>query len=215
MSADPLEITGTGYAAVPQYQAAVQADGGARRLGPVLHLQRAHQDQDRRPDLPDQQAGAAARGRAHHLLRPDDAGADRLLPARAGDRLRDLRARPGPLPRRYFHPARLPGHGAALHHRRHAAAGQPRAAGDADRSGDGQARPGADGRLDRFGQVHHAGGDDQSPQRDRSRTTSSRSRIRSSSCTATSARSSISARSAWTPRATIARCAASCARRPT
>ena len=47
------------------------------------------------------------------------------------------------------------------------------------------------------------------------RATSSRSRIRSSTCTATSSRSSASARSARTPRASAARCAASCARTPT
>ena len=47
-----------------QHQAAVQADGGAQGLGPVLHLQRADQDQDRGPDLSDQQAGAAAGGGA-------------------------------------------------------------------------------------------------------------------------------------------------------
>ena len=84
----------------------------------------------------------------------------------------------------------------------------------ADRSGDAQARTGADGRRHRLGQVDHARGDDQSPQRELPRITSSRSRIRSSSCTPTSARSSISAKSAWTPRATSARCAASCAPRP-
>ena len=41
--------------------------------------------------------------------------------ARAGDRLRDLRARARPLPRQRLLSARLSGHGAALHHRRHAA----------------------------------------------------------------------------------------------
>ncbi len=44
------------------------------------------------------------------------------------------------------------------------------------------------------------------------RATSSRSRTRSSICTATAARSSTSARSAWTPRRSAAPCAGCCAR---
>ena len=113
-----------GHRAPPdaQHQAAVQADGGEEGLGPVLHLQRAHQDQDRGPDPPGQQAGADPGDGAPDRLRADDARAARVLPARAGDRLRDLRARPRALPRQRLHAARLPGHGDALHHRRHAAA---------------------------------------------------------------------------------------------
>ena len=114
-----------------QHQAAVQADGGAEGLGPVLHLQRAHQDQDRGPDPAGEQAGADPGDGAPDGLRADDAAAARALPRRVGARLRGLRARARALPRQRLHAARLPGHGAALHHRRHAAPRYPRAAGDA------------------------------------------------------------------------------------
>ena len=107
-----------------------------------------------------------------------------------------------------FYQRGYPGDGAALHHRRHAAARPARPAGAADRPGHAQARPDPDGRRHRLGQVDHAGGDDQLPQRELLPTTSSPSRIRSSSCTPTSARSSTSAKSGSTPRATPARCAA-------
>ena len=41
-----------------EHQAAVQIDGRKKGVGPVLHLQRAGQDQDRRQDISRQQAGA-------------------------------------------------------------------------------------------------------------------------------------------------------------
>ena len=40
-------------------------------------------------------------------LRAHDARAARVVPERVGDRLRDLRARPRPLPREHIHAARL------------------------------------------------------------------------------------------------------------
>ena len=97
----------------------------------------------------------------------DDAGADRVLPARAGDRLRDLRARPRPLPRQRLQPARLSRDGAC-------ATSPPTCRGSTtlglpdvmQRPDHAQARPGADGRRHRLGQVHHARGDDQLPQRE-------------------------------------------------
>ena len=55
-----------------QHQAAVQADGGEEGLGPVLHLQRAHQDQDRGPDPAGQQAGADPGDGAPDRLRADE-----------------------------------------------------------------------------------------------------------------------------------------------
>jgi hypothetical protein len=176
-------------------------------LRPVLHGELADQDQDRGADLPDQQADPDARDRAPGGLRADDAGAARVLQPRVRDRLRDQRAGPRPLPRQRLPPARLSRDGAALHHRQHAEARPARPAGDHPRPRDAQARPGADGRRHRLGQVDHARGDDRPPQRDGPPITSSRSRIRSSSCTPTSARSSTSARSASTPSPTTARCA--------
>ena len=65
------------------------------------------------------------------------------------------------------------------------------------------------------GKSHDAGGDDRPHQPHPGAVTSSRSRTRSSTCTPTSARSSTSAKSAPTPRASAARCAACCARTPT
>ena len=70
-------------------------------------------------------------------------------------------------------------------------------------------------RDHRLGQVDDARGDDRPHQHAATRSTSSRSRIRSSSCIATSSRSSTSARSARTPRPSPAPCGACCARTPT
>jgi hypothetical protein len=70
MSADPLEITGTdsqpSLNTKPLFK--LMVDRGASDL-----FQRAYQDQDPGSDLSDQQAGAAAGSRAHHLLWPHDA----------------------------------------------------------------------------------------------------------------------------------------------
>ena len=111
-----------------EHPAAVQAHGGAQGLGPVLHFELAHQGEDRRRDHAHQQADPDARNRAPGGLRPDDARPARELQARAGDRLRHLRARPRPLPRQRVLPARLSRDGAALHQRRHAQARRARAA---------------------------------------------------------------------------------------
>ena len=105
-----------------EHQAAVQADGGEEGVRPLLHLQRARQDQDRGQDLARQQAGAESRDGAPGRLWAHDRRAERALQRGAGDRLRDLRARARALPRQRLLSARLSGHGAALHHRRHAAA---------------------------------------------------------------------------------------------
>ena len=104
-----------------QHPAAVQAHGRAQGVGPVLHFEFAHQGEDRRRDPADQQADPDAGNRAPGGLRPHDARPARELQARARNRLRDLRARPRPLPRQRVLPARLSRDGAALHQRRHAA----------------------------------------------------------------------------------------------
>ncbi len=75
---------------------------------------------------------------------------------------------------------------------------QLQAAADAEGHHQRTARPGADGRLHRLGQIDHAGVDDRPPQQTTAPATSSPSRIRSSSCTGTRNRSSTSAKSAWT-----------------
>ena len=116
--------------------------------------------------FPGQQADADAGSRAPGGVRPDDAGTDRRLQRRAGNRLRDLRAGPRPLPRQRIPSARQPRDGAALYHRRHAAARRSRAAGSAQGPGDDEARHAADGRRNRLGQVDHARRDDQLPQRE-------------------------------------------------
>ena len=77
------------------------------------------------------------------------------------------------------------------------------------------ARPRPRHRPDRLRQVDDARLDDRRDQPHAAPTTSSRSRIRSSSCTVTRAASSTSARSASTRRRSPRRCAARCARTPT
>ncbi len=70
-------------------------------------LECADQDQDRRADHSDQQAGAGAGDGAPGSLWPDDARAARVFSKRARDRLRDLGARSRPVPRQRVPPARL------------------------------------------------------------------------------------------------------------
>ncbi len=59
----------------PLFKLMVETQG----VGPVLHLQRAHQDQDRRPDPAGEQAGADPGDGAPDGVRADDAGAARAL----------------------------------------------------------------------------------------------------------------------------------------
>ena len=208
-AADPLEITGSRVAAGGQHQAAVQADGGAARRRTCSSPRNAPIKIKIEGQIyPDQQAGAAAGGGALDLLRPDDA---RSRSSTSSASWRSISRSPSP---GWAASASTSSISAAI--RPWCCATSPptcrgwtaRAAGHAERLSMLQARPDPDGRGDRLGQVDHAGGDDQPPQRELRPTTSSRSRIRSSSCTPTSARSSISARSASIPRATSARCAA-------
>ena len=72
----------------------------------------------------------------------------------------------GPFPRRGVPPARQPRRGAALHHGRNAEGGGAGPAADRQRPGHDQARPRADGRRDRLGQIDVARVDDQLPQRE-------------------------------------------------
>ena len=119
-----------------------------------------------------------------------------------------VRARSRALPRQRVHAARLSRHGAALHHRRHAAPRGARAARGDARSDHDEARPGADDRRHRLGQVDLACRDDQLPQRELLGPHRHHRGSRSNSCTPTSARSSTSAKWASIPARTIARCAA-------
>ena len=81
--------------------------------------------------------------------------------------------------------------------------------------GDGKARPGADRRRDRLRQVDHAGGDDRLPQQQPLRPHPDARRSDRIPVRAQADRSSTSARSASTPRATTGRCRTRCAKRPT
>ena len=105
-------------------------------------------------------------------LRAHDARPARELQARAGNRLRDLRARPRPLPRQRVLPARLSRDGAALHQRRHAEARPARAARHVQGPHHDEARAHPDGGRHRLRQVHVDRGDDQPSQRESPRITS-------------------------------------------
>ncbi len=150
-----------------QHQAAVQTDGGEEGLGPVLHLQRAHQDQDRRPDTAGQQAGADTRDRAPGppsrscpsssaitSCRSSSSTSRFPSPDSAGSRVNVFMQRGFPaMVLRYITA-------------RHAAPGIARPARYHDGPGPAAARAHSHGRLDRLGQVHLVGGDDQLPQRE-------------------------------------------------
>ena len=104
----------------------------------------------------------------------------------------------GPLPRQRVQAARRSRHGDPRDPQRDPVDRGAAAAAGAQGNHHGAARPGAGGRLDRLGQVDHAGVDDRPPQQHHVRATSSPSRIRSNTCTSTRSRSSTSARSAST-----------------
>ena len=156
-----------GLAPVTQHQAAVQADGGEKGVGPFLHLQRAGQDQDRGQDLPGQQAGSDARDRAPGGLGLMTPGTDRAFqrgaarsisrfPSRASAASASTCSTSAAIPR--WCCATSPPKCRELEdlgHARHL-----------EGSGDAEARPDSHGGRRRRGQVHHARGDDQLPQRD-------------------------------------------------
>ena len=141
-----------------------------QRLGPVLHLQRADQDQDRGADLPGQQAGAAAGRRCARLC------FGLMTPEQLEQFQRELEidfaiSEPG-LGRFRVNIFYQRGYPAMV--LRYITADMPRleALGLPDvltRAGDAQARADPAGRGHRLGQVDHARGDDQPSQRERLR----------------------------------------------
>jgi 2,3,4,5-tetrahydropyridine-2-carboxylate N-succinyltransferase len=98
---------------------------------------------------------------AYEMLSPEQIRALREV---EGDQPLLRPARPRQLPRQHVLAARHHRHRGALHPGRHPAARFAGPAQGARRSHHGKARPGAGGRLDRLGQVHHDGGDDRPSQ---------------------------------------------------
>ena len=140
--------------------------------------------------------------------------ADRVRGGRRG-RLLLLDPGPLPLPRQRLQAARLDLDRLPRDPLRNPLGRGARAAAGRHQTGRRAARDHPRHRHHRLGQEHDPGGDDRPHQPHPGATTSSPSRTRSSTCTKTNARSSTSAKSAPTPRASAARCAASCARTPT